>query len=383
MKVLHIAETLDGLAGGIPYAVFNILKIEHLIGIESHVLSVSGEYKVTNIDKNIKVHMFNISFPKRFTNSKKAIQWLKQEVTEFDCLVVHSTWNILCQKCAHIAFKNDIPYVVWPHGSLDPFDLKKKRLLKQILGGLFVSRFLKNASSVCVTSREELNMLHTFGTNPEVSILPIPVYLNESNGDPKRFRERYGFSNDDFVLLFLSRINYKKGIDILVKAIYLLKNDNKKVKLLIAGGDSNGYLKQINKLIEDLELNGEIKYVGMLENEDKADAFLGSDCFVLPSLNENYGIAVVESLLYGLPVIISDNVYIFREIIDDNGGWVCKAESGSVKSAITHILDNKADLASKKNSAINAGKRYTAVNLIPLYKKFYTNITSNDFRKDI
>jgi glycosyltransferase involved in cell wall biosynthesis len=123
-------------------------------------------------------------------------------------------------------------------------------------------------------------------------------------------------------LLFLSRIHPKKGCDILIRAFARIAARQPEVSLVMAGPDSNQWMPELKRLASELRVADRIFWPGMLQGELKWGAFYASEAFILPSHQENFGIAVAEALGCGLPVLISDKVNIWREIRDDRAGLV-------------------------------------------------------------
>ena len=379
MKILHIIEGVDANLGGLPYALFNILATEKMIGLHSEVLSIvppPGTFDESSFE--YPCHLFSTSFPSRFKRSQGAMQWLEMHIQEFDCLIIHSLWNLLSIESAFIAAKHQKPYVVWPHGSLDPFDLRKKYFLKKATGPLVIKRVLKKASFVCCTTSLEAELLECYGASPKVQVLPLAVEKTKKEGQRTLFRQTYNFRENDTVLLFLSRINYKKGLDILLQALKLLQKRNpanhQRIKLAIAGSGSEKYTLYIRNLVNQLSLTSTVTFCGLIRGEAKADAFAGSDCFVLPSMNENFGIAVVESLQAGLPVLISKNVYIWQTIIAGQGGWVCDYAVESVYQQLNYVLEHPQELIFRKSQAQVIGSQLTPQALSSKYFDFYHSI---------
>src|ERR1019366_5643046 len=118
------------------------------------------------------------------------------------------------------------------------------------------------------------------------------------------------------VILFLVRLNFKKGLDLLSKAFGAVDRTRSDVHLFLAGPDNEGYGKKGRQWLEDVRVLGRGTFAGMLEGERKDAAFAAADIFVLPSYTENFGIAIAEAAAAGLPVIVSNKVNIWREISD-------------------------------------------------------------------
>lgn len=376
MKCLHIINNIDSRLGGQVYALLNIMLMEKRLGYESSVLTTNSK----NIDplflENFKVYEHSYSFPNRFYNSKGSIKFLQKTILEFDLIVIHGVWSIFLYRAVKVAYENKINIIMWPHGSLDPFDLEKKYFAKKLLGPLFIRSMIEKLNFIVCTSKKEKSILETYGIEKQVKVCPLPVVTPEFTGSKTRFRKKHGLGNNDFVFLFLSRIDYKKGLEILIP---VFKNICSKYdsKLIIAGRGDAHYEGKVVEWIAQNNSSDNVRLVCYLSDQDKADAFSGSDCFVLPSLNENFGIAIFEALLSNCPVIISDNVYLYDTIIKKQGGWQCDYSQESLERVMIHVISNKEDYRDKKNHAHDAGNSFSPKNIVSRYKQLYKPIINS------
>jgi len=375
MKILHVIQSLDPKLGGLPAALKGLIAVENELGINHDILSTISNFEEKDFP-NSRFFLFSKTFPKRFNKSKQALHFLKDNIRKYDLLVIHSVWTLIGYESARIAKRFNVPYVIWPHGSLDPFDLQKKSMLKKILGPIFIRSLLSNASYVCNTSQIEANKLETYNSDVIKKVLPLPIIIESVNGSRDRFRENYNYKKEDFVLLFLSRINYKKGLNIIVEALSKIQEKYPYVKLFIAGSGDKTYLNKLKDWIVDYKLQDKVILGGQLSGQNKADAFLGSDLFVLPSLNENFGLAIFEALYYGLPVMISNNVYTWQEIVKNSAGWVCDYSVESFSEKLIQILHDRPDIEEKKKQSLIFAKKYTPGGLMNIYMQFYSKYTN-------
>ncbi len=378
MRILHITPNIDAKKGGSVSAIKNIISIERKIGFDSTVLGLDFDGVRPTLFDNADLMAFSPSFPKRFSRSKKANNWLRGNANNCDLVQVHTIWGFLQIETPGILNKLGVPYVMWPHGSLDPFDLRKKRHLKKIIGPIIIRKVLERSAAVICTTKLEADLLEKYGAKCRTKVLPLSVNPSKGHGNREEFRNKYGISSSDFVLLFLSLICYKKGINLLILAVKNIANKYSNIKLVIAGSDLNGYERQVKEWIKKYQVEDRVIMTGFLSGQDKINAFAGSDCFVLPSMNENFGIAVVESLSNGLPVLISNNVYIWKEIIQSNSGWVCEYSHNSLMKQIMNILGNPKDILEKKNNASKAAEQFYPDNLKNLYKNVYRDLLTNN-----
>ena len=382
MKTLHVINSIDKTLGGQVYAALEIARMENLLGIESTVLTSKSDNIDPLFEEYSTIVEFPYSFPKRLYYSKGAVTFYKKNINKFDLIVFHGIWSTLLYKISRIGYINNIPMVLWPHGSIDPFDLVKKKRIKKIIGPLFIKRLLDQLMYLICTSVLEEQKIEKYGARVKTKVAPLPVSYSNQTGFRERFRDKYNFNKKDFVLLFLSRVDYKKGLNLLLPAIKNILKKKKNIKLIIAGTGDKKIEMKVKQWIDEYNLNGTVHCIGFISGQDKSDAFSGSDCFVLPSMNENFGIAVIEALNSGLPVMISTNVYIWNEIIAKNGGWACDYSVCSVSKTIKNIMDDKEDYILKKKSAKMAGSQFLHNNLIEKYQSIYNCIiNSNEIPK--
>ncbi len=378
MRVLHVIEGVDIRLGGLSTLLADITSIERHIGLDNEILSLECPAQFVNPNIEGPMHLFPASFPHRLSNSGSAISWLKDHAERFDAIVIHSTWNLLAQRAGIVAARMGIPYIFWPHNSLDPFDLQKKKEMKALLGPTLIRNFLSKARAICSASELESNRLQLFGVNLPRYVLPYPVRFDGAKGSRKSFRDRYSLSEEEFVFLFLSRVDYKKGLDLAVRAFAAIAGQFPLARFIVAGPDTKGYAGKIRRLIDDLALGDKVKMIGTVTGQPKSDAFSGSDCFVLTSLNESFGIAVVEALQSDLPVLISDNVYIYQDVERLDGGWICQSEVASIEKSMRLILTEKEEYAFKASEAQKAGRYFSDLERLKrLYSDFYYSIFSS------
>lgn len=374
LSVLHIIEGLDKSLGGLPYALSNIINMEVKLGFKSTILSLEDNSK--SIDsktfEGIDIFLFQMSFPTRFRNSQKLVDWCVDNLFSFDLVVFHSVWSVMHLRIANIARKKNIPYIVWPHGSLDPFDLQKKNTAKKIIGKLFMKTFLQGTSKICCTSKREIQELETYGAIVSTYELALPVISNkEFKIEDVRSDLKLIFESDKKKILFLSRINYKKGLEHIIKAVNIfVEKGYSDIIIVVAGEGDKLYLDKIRSLISFYNLEENFIFTGHITDNDKIYAFEKSDIFILPSKNENFGIVVVESLIHGLPVIITKNVYIWENIISKNAGWIVEENEASIFNVLLNALTDQAYLE-KRIYATKAAEQYSFEHLTDKYSFFY------------
>jgi glycosyltransferase involved in cell wall biosynthesis len=264
----------------------------------------------------------------RFGLSPRLWTWLHKNISRFDGVVVQGIWTFPGLAVRHAARRFGKTFCVFPHGSLDPWFNRQypvKHLKKKIYWPIQYP-VLRDAAAVFFTSATEAALAkESFspnGWNGQV----FPYGIHEPAGDAatqiEAFHAALPALGQRRFLLFLARIQEKKGCDLLVAAFARVAAFAPDLDLVIAGPDQVGWQSTLQKMAESLGVGHRIHWPGMLSGERKWGALRAAEAFVLPSHQENFGIAVVESLAAGRPVLISNQVNIWHEIQDDGAGLV-------------------------------------------------------------
>lgn len=345
---LHCLSSYDNKLGGSIHAALNVCK--YLAQAEQPVEAVApfGEgdevQYLSESYPEVKCHRVARSFPQRFSNSSEIVPWLRANLQRFQVVEIHGVWTFATLQVARVCHEVGKPYFIRPHGSLDPFDLQKHSLLKRVLGPIYVRWLLRNAAGVICTASLEKERLVAYGAKPLCFAMPLPVPLTNSIGRRQAFREKHRIPENAQVVLFLSRVDYKKGLDFLIPALRNLKSEFPALWFVLVGTGTSGFLSQVHDWLAKHNIRSFTSEVGFLSGQDKLDAFAAADVFALPSLNENFGIVNIEAMHAGLPLLISDEVYICREIEQARAGLVCRPTIESVTDRLREMLGGTIDL---------------------------------------
>lgn len=295
---------------------------------------------------------------------------LKKKLKDFDLIYIVTIWSYPAAIAAYYSIRYRKPYILAPLGMLYPDLFYKKVWKKWPYYQFIISKYLRGASAIHYTTEDEAEKTHPFlGLKNPTIIIPNGIELSEFSNlvDREKLRVRYPHLKDKKIILFLGRLNWKKGLDILVKAFAELIKDRPDVHLLIAGCDEKRYSEKVKKWIRQYGMNYidyssenknyaqevQVTFTGMLLGEQKIEAYVGSDIFVLPSYSENFGMAVAEALFCGVAVVISNKVGIYKEIRQNKAGVVVETNTEDLYQGIKLLLDNP-DL--KKEMVINGRK---------------------------
>jgi glycosyltransferase involved in cell wall biosynthesis len=321
-----MVHTLDPSVGGVATSV---LALSRGLARRGHKIDivVLDEPSASWIgDVALNVHALGAGLTS-YRYSRTLLPWLRQQGGKYDRVIVNGIWQYLSFAAWRRYAGSSIPYYVFPHGMLDPW-FKKTFPLKHLKKWLYWPwaeyRVLRDATAVIFTSEEERLLARQsfwlYQARERVSPLGIEGPSLSPNAKSE-FLSRYPQLQNTRNFLFLGRLHPKKGCDILLNAFARIRS-NDPISLIMAGPDQIGWETELRQQVERLRLSDRVVFTGMLQGAMKQGAFASADAFVLPSHQENFGIAVVEALAAGVPVLISNRVNIWREIDADRAGYV-------------------------------------------------------------
>lgn len=351
MKILHVITSMDPKTGGPSQGLRNLSSFNVKLGLEVEVVCLDDVKEDYHVNDVVFIHKLGKGRTS-FQYNRILLKWLLLNIERFDFVSVHGVWqyhNYAVYKAIKILKKRNkkVPKVViMPHGMLDPYfqkaaDRKIKALRNEVVWRLTEKRALNAADAIFFTCEEELLLARTTfkGYNPKkdinvgYGIQKPPVYTPQMK---TAFEEVCPQVKGKKYWLFISRIHPKKGIDLLIDAYSKLCEENLSVpELVIAGPVDSVYARQ---MVKKAKQNNRIYFSGMLMGDSKWGAFYGCEAYLLPSHQENFGIAIVEAMACRKPVLITKNINIWREIEVGNGGWILEElNTHSLKKQLINI----------------------------------------------
>ncbi|WP_442786330.1 hormogonium polysaccharide biosynthesis glycosyltransferase HpsP [Leptothoe sp. PORK10 BA2] len=281
---------------------------------------------------------------RRYKFSLSLLQWLQRHGTDYDLAHIHALFSPVTSGAATVARWQKLPYILRPLGTLDPADLAKKKQFKQLYAALLERPNIQGAAALHFTSEQEAKVSERFGVNTRDMVLPLGVVLPEFTcGDAEAqqmVRQRYGIADGMPILLFMSRIDPKKGLDLLLPALQDLRQSGQSFHFMLCGGNpqDQAYVDGIGQQIKNSVLKDCTTVTGFVTGDLKAKILQAADVFVLPSYYENFGIAVAEAMMAGKPVVISDQVHIWQDIETSQSGWVTRCDQSELTAKLTEAL---------------------------------------------
>lgn len=309
--------------------------------------------------------------------SVELYKYLKKHIHEYDVIHMHGIWHF--GSLAPFLIPSKAVKVITIHGLLDKWAVAHSKWKKDLVTLLYQKRLLGKADLIQINNTdEEEDVIRYLGYRPKnMVIVPNGMKLDEYNRAnlPAKgiFRARHGISPDQQMILFLARLNIKKGLDLLLPAFQKVHEQIPNAQLILAGPD-DGYQAETEDFIRKHNLEGRIKLVGMLTDTIKKEALADADLFVSPSYSEGFSIAVLEAMTSGVPALVSDRVGFGDYIARYDAAYLTPLTSDGVADGLLKILQDKPYAEGIANRAYkmvteNFDIRVVASQLLEEYKK--------------
>ncbi|MBN1871714.1 MAG: glycosyltransferase [Candidatus Omnitrophica bacterium] len=342
MRLLQVIHSTNPAGGGPIEAALQIESVLSEMGHRSAIASLDARDVPWIKDMNGKRFLLGPPFL-HYGYSSRFTPWMRGHFEEYDAVIVHGIWQYSSYGTWRALNKSNTPYFVCVHGMLDPW-FKRKYTLKHIKKCLYWPwaeyKVLRDARAVFYCCEQERLLAHQsfriYKCREEV-ICYYGTALPPGDKDAKKeiFLKRFPNLRGKRLILFLSRIHPKKGCDLLIKSFAGISKEDPSLRLVMAGPDQIGWQRQLQSLSKKLGNYDKITWAGMLTGDLKWGAFYASEIFILPSHQENFGVAIAEALACGVPVLITDKINISREIKADGAAFI---GNDDVKS-ITELLE--------------------------------------------
>lgn len=355
MRILNVIGSVDPRNGGTTDHVFSSSEVWSRHGHECHVLCLDPPDSACVVrsplvtfalgEKGRYLESARRLFPfLRYGYTPRLGNWLRRNAKNYDAIILNGLWNYTSFGSWIALRMSDVPYYLCPHGMLDPW-LKEahpvKHSLRTIFWNLFEKRVFRDARDILFASEEEKQLAnrsflqgssrgHVLGYGTR----DVP---DEAEIQKATFQTKYDRMRGRKLILFLSRIHPKKGLDLLIRAFARHAGEFAEFDLVIAGPDDVGTKSRLVKISAELGVDTRIHWTGMLTGDAKWGAFRSATFFVLPSHQENFGIAVVEALACSVPVLVTKKVNIWQEVESSGAGHAVSDTVEGIADGLHHM----------------------------------------------
>jgi glycosyltransferase involved in cell wall biosynthesis len=329
MRILRSIHSVNPAGGGPIEGIKQVARVHATAGHETEIVSLDSPDDAWVKDCPVKVHAMGPAHTS-YGYARAFVPWLAAHRREYDAVIVSGLWQYSGFGVWRALRGTDTPYFVFPHGMLDPW-FKRAYPLKHWKKWAYWPwadyRLLRDARAVLFTSDEEKRAAREsfwlYRCREIVVNYGVAGPAGDADAQRQAVLQKFPDLQGKRVLLFLGRIHEKKGCDILLRAFAkILRTPNPDIRLVLAGPDHTGWTTELKALADRLQISGQLVWADMLSGDVKWGMLRHAEVFVLPSHQENFGIAVVEALACGTPVLISNKVNIWREIVEDQAGFV-------------------------------------------------------------
>ena len=350
MKVLHVIPSLSPKHGGPSFALPLMARSLSAADVKVDVattdddgpggrLSVPLEQPVERDGARYfhfrkQTEFYKFSWPLR--------RWLSKRISDYGLIHIHALFSYASVCAARIARRQRVPYVIRPLGVLNHWGMVHRHpLLKRFSFRFIEGPILRHAAAIHYTSEQERIEAECVGVTTRPFVVPLGLDLApfQALPGPKRFFKRWPQAVGREIVLFLSRLDPIKGLDLLIDAFAEVKQRRGDALLVIAGDGEERFGRGLRERTEKRGIASDVVWTGFLGGANKLSALAAANVFVLPSYSENFGIAAVEALAAGVPTVVTRGVGIAGEIQQAYAGIVVAPRTRDLAKALLQVLE--------------------------------------------
>jgi len=336
LRVLHVIPALGPRHGGPSTAILEMTRALRHNGVECEIACT--RYNAGNRYESLWpegepgwVHVFDSSLFASYAYSRGLARWIEREVARFDLVHIHSVFRYTTVVAARCASAAGVPFVVRPAGAFSDFGMGRRRFRKWLYLSFIERRMLARAAAFHATSAVE-------ASSRAIRAFQLPSFVIP-HGVNLRPALHLGSASKQTVL-FLSRLDRKKGLELMMLALANIAPRYPELRCIIAGSGSRAYEARLKRTAQRLGLGDRVRFTGFVSGDAKQALFDSSDIFVLPSEDENFGLAAAEAMAAGMAVVLSREVGIGESVAAAQAGLVVERNRAALAMALSALLDD-------------------------------------------
>ncbi|AFZ27938.1 glycosyltransferase [Cylindrospermum stagnale PCC 7417] len=352
MRVLHVIPSISPLRGGPSQVVLDIVKAlrANNLDIEIATTNDNGDSLLNvPLHRCVEYQQVPVWFFSRFSPTIKAVReyafswelmvWLWHNICQYDLLHIHAIFSYASTIAMAIARCKKVPYILIPHGLLSEWSLQQNACKKQIYLRLIEKENLNCSQAIHLTSQLEQQEVALLGLSAPSFVLPLGIFQPSLISNARYLlRQHLNLPTDEPVILFLSRLHPKKGLEYLIPALGKLTHH--RFTFVLAGSGSKEYVAEIESLLISTGIRSRTHFAGFVAGETKNLFLQGSDLFALTSHAENFGLSVLEALAVGVPVLLTSGVALASIVQQHQLGYIAELDVLAIASALEHYLSH-------------------------------------------
>jgi glycosyltransferase involved in cell wall biosynthesis len=342
MRVLHVMPNVSRSFGGPTESLIGYARAARTQDVEVHVaapaVSTSNERWLHEQLPDATFHFFASVGRHAYVVAPGLWTWLWQEANQFDAVHVHGLFNPVSSLSAHIGIARDVPTVMRPFGTLSRYTFSRRSTLKRLYFALLDRPALRRAAALHFTTeaeRDEANRL-SIDFDERSAVVPPPWRGEATTPDMDEKADRP-------TVLYMSRLHPKKNVQGLLRAWAQVVADRPNAQLWVAGDGGDDYVQRLHDTVATHGLEDSMSFLGFVSGDEKERVLRKAWAFALPSHQENFGVAVLEAVAAGLPVVISGEVQL-RSFVEshDLGVAVDRTDPAAIAAGLRSVLSDDA-----------------------------------------
>ena len=353
MKILHVIPSVGPLRGGPSQAVLDMVRALCNLSVDAEIVTITDEGLESLVSPDgalvqysrVPIRVFErqvsqFTATREFGISWPMTHWLWRNIYRYDLVHVHAIFCYASTVAMLIAHRHHIPYICTTHGLLRSWALKQRAAKKAMYWQIIERSNVNRAKAIHFTADAEL-------ADAQRQLLRPPLFVIPHGIDPRPIREdasttlrhNLGLSSEEPVIVFMSRLHPVKGLDYLIPA--LAEVSDLPFTFILAGSGDPAYEQQIHRMLAEAGLQERTHCVGFVTGEQKDLLLQGADLFVLTSHSENFGIAVLEALAAGTPVLVTPGVALASVVAQHGLGYVTEMNDAAIAATLRRFLSER------------------------------------------
>ncbi len=354
MNIVHSIRNLNFSSGGPVRAIIDLSTKLALRGHRVSIITQEDTDAPSAWRSNPQSNPCTIELGKEYATGMYAPAAQKKliadAIAQADVVHAHGLWTPLARRVTRMSRQAGVPYVISLRGMLDDWCMDQRRAKKLFYLKTGGSKMLNSAALIHSTAEGELAQSKKWFPGTQGVVIPNLLNLDPYENMPGEqiAREKFPmFDTGDPVLLYLSRLHYKKGVEHLIRAVRMLRDQGNPHRLLIAGDGDKAYEASLKALTKELGLEDDVAFLGLVVGDEKVSLYQAADLFVLPTSQENFGFVLYESLAAGTTLVTTKGVDTWPELQDQAQATICEQKDRSIADTIAGLTSDPESLEAR------------------------------------
>ena len=349
MKILMVIPAVGNVYGGPTKIVLELAQAVGNLGHDVDIVTTPANGS-TNLDvplykwideKNYRIQYFNYWDIADYKISLSLTKWLFQHVTDYDLVHTNAVFSYPVLPAHWACQFHRVPYIMTPHGMLEPWAMSYKAEKKRLYYDLIEKPALKKAAAIQITGSPEAKSIKSYGIETPMIFVANGIHRHdcETLANPEVFYQEFPYTRNKTLIIFLARIDPKKGLDLLAKAFSQVYAQFPQSHVIIAGPDNTGFLPTVQNYFAEAGCLEAVTFTGMLTGAIKYAALAAARVYVAPSYSEGFSMSVLEGMAAGLPCVITTGCN-FPEAGSANAAYIVKVDAKEIAQQLIYCLTN-------------------------------------------